>query len=206
MVSRTQQQQQQQGGGGGNNGWSLRWFVVVVVSLVLVARVQPYPGYGERLRSVRRYQAQQRALHDDTHTPYNDYLQGDEGELDYSQFYDYDSVLPRRDPDGYHFDQPEDSNKNLQQILRSFRPVVGGTSPSDRVMPWGELDQEAAIDDPTQGGGREADAGGLPSRTQLTQLTLNEPKQKRVMCHFKICNLGRRRRARQSSPLQGWLS
>lgn len=86
MVSRTQQ-------GSG----SFTWFLLVVLSLVLVARVQPFPGYGP---SGRRYQAQQQALADTT--PTDDYL---DDHLDYSQLYDYNPLLRMREPEFYHYDE-----------------------------------------------------------------------------------------------------
>ncbi|XP_069156256.1 uncharacterized protein [Procambarus clarkii] len=188
MVSRVQQ-------GSG----SFTWFLVVAVSLVLVARVQPYPGYGERLRSARRYHAQQQqqqqqqALADTT--SHDDYLDDpdDADDLDYSQLYEYNTLLPKREPEFYSFDQAEDSTKNLQQILRSFRPVVGGTTPSDRVMPWREM-EEATMEDSSRG--RLDPVDRVPSSgARLTQLTFSEPKQKReaiwpCVLWVKFCPLG----------------
>ncbi|XP_042887957.1 uncharacterized protein LOC122263554 isoform X2 [Penaeus japonicus] len=105
-----------------------------------------------------------------------------------------------------------DSTKNLQQILRSFPLVVGGHVPppssSSPYDVWRSF-QEGVEGDPRplggSTGGGPAGAGAI-SQARLPELPFGEPRPKRVMCHFKICNLGRRRRARQSLPLQGWLS
>ncbi|XP_063867355.1 uncharacterized protein LOC135104181 isoform X1 [Scylla paramamosain] len=193
MVSRGQQ-------GSG----SLTWLLVGAVSLVLVARVQPYPGYVERLPSVRRYPQTQQQQGPGESEPFagtnNDYVEDDDDELGYSKKYAYDTLMAGREPDIFPYDQAEASNKNLQQILRSFRPVVGGTYPSDRVLPWDDL-HELGLK-----GGRSAEDQLSAPDTSLTQLSFAKHRQKRVMCHFKICNMGRRRRARHSNPLQGWLS
>ncbi|XP_027222850.2 uncharacterized protein [Penaeus vannamei] len=104
-----------------------------------------------------------------------------------------------------------DSTKNLQQILRSFPLVVGGHVPppssSSPYDVWRSFQEGVEGDHrPLSGGsGGGAGAGGVP-QARLPELPFGEPRPKRVMCHFKICNLGRRRRARQSLPLQGWLS
>ncbi|XP_045132777.1 uncharacterized protein LOC123517025 isoform X1 [Portunus trituberculatus] len=193
MVSRGQQ-------GSG----SLTWLLVGAVSLVLVARVQPYPGYVERLPSLRRYPQTQQQQGPAESEPFagtnDDYVEDDDDELGYSKKYAYDTLMAGREPDIFPYDQAEASNKNLQQILRSFRPVVGGTYPSDRVLPWDDL-HELGLK-----GGRSAEDQLTAPDTSLTQLSFAKHRQKRVMCHFKICNMGRRRRARHSNPLQGWLS
>ncbi|XP_071532620.1 uncharacterized protein [Panulirus ornatus] len=176
MVSRVQQ-----------SSGSFTWFLVVLVSLVLVVRVQPYPGYGERIRSGGSYEPQKQASGDIT--PTDDYL---DDHLDYSHLYDYDPYPHRRKPEFNHFDKPQDSTKNLQQIMRLFPPVIGGTSPSDRVILWRDLD------DPTANGfrGGKDEAGGLSSPgAHLTQLSFSEPKQKRETiwpCVYltKLCPLG----------------
>nr|XP_053649251.1 uncharacterized protein LOC128700217 [Cherax quadricarinatus]XP_053649252.1 uncharacterized protein LOC128700217 [Cherax quadricarinatus]AFV93996.1 membrane-anchored androgenic gland specific factor [Cherax quadricarinatus] len=188
VCRRQQQQQQQQQQQLGSSSCSLTWFLVVLVSLVLVVQVQTYPGYGDRLRNGRRYQGQQLPLSGTT--PADDYLDDD---LDYSSLYDHDPFSPKREPELYTFDQTEDSNKNLQQILRSFRPVVGGTAPSDRVIPWRKM-EEAALEELTEG--MEAtDRYPAATGAHLTQLSFSEPKQKReaswpCILWVKFCPLG----------------
>ncbi|XP_050718986.1 uncharacterized protein LOC126999898 isoform X2 [Eriocheir sinensis] len=168
MVSRGQQ-------GSG----SLTWLLVVAVSLVLVARVQPYPGYVERLPSLRRYPQQtQQQQGPGEGEPFpganDDYVEDDDDELGYSKKYAYDTLLARREPDIFPYDQQADaSNKNLQQILRSFRPVVGGTLPSDRVLPWEDL-HELGLK-----GGRAGDEQLAAPDTSLTQLSFAKHRQKR---------------------------
>ena len=98
MVSRGQQ-------GSG----SLTWLLVGAVSLVLVGRVQPYPGYVERLPSLRRYPQTQQQQGPGEGEPFvgtnDDYVEDDEDDLGYSKKYAYDTLMAGREPDMFPYDQ-----------------------------------------------------------------------------------------------------
>lgn len=129
----------------GSSG-SMTWCLVVALSLLLVARVQPYPGYGERLRSALRYQAQVQALgdrrtaaaattnnHNNNHnnqatsttTHDDDYDEGDDiEENDYPRPYDYNDFLAeRREPDIFPYDQVSERRDKVMSV-NAYTPSI----------------------------------------------------------------------------------
>ncbi|XP_068217250.1 uncharacterized protein [Palaemon carinicauda] len=149
---------------------SLTWFLLVVVSLVVVVGVHPspYPAYEDHLP----YQISQEDAPDDgSPISYNP-----DPHLSFPQELEFRSSNPDRFPQIF-YDRRSDSNRNLQQILRSFPLVVGGPSPSDRVLPlsWSSL-EEAAMAQQARGTGVSSN---LSKGATLTQLTLEEPRPKR---------------------------